>query len=430
MQPRNLTIDSTTVYCPRCHTSHDAVIEREGDRIFGSSRCPAQSDRVMLSGDADLFLALRSKSLCVGLPKPASPKALLSILPITDTCSFRCPICFADSSPQQEPLHLSRAAIITHAREAKSRGSKAVSLSGGEPTLHPEVTQIIRDLSALGLQVDLITNGLRLGTDPGFAKELRRAGLRKVKLQFDSFDPSVHERIRGNRFIEEKKAAARNSVAAGLRLGTVTTVTKLNLGEIGRIVEFGLSFAPALRTIVFQAAAPVGRFNLDHSTLVDKECIVRQLVDCGVVDALSLDDVWPLPRVAPWGLRIHPDCGVNILLSTNKDGRHRLIQELVDIPGLHRRLAHIPLGGTWLSRNLAPMCAILASVHPGKRHALMRGLAGFLFGRGGHGLVVIGIGAFCTPDFLDEQRLAGCATIELTAHGAVSPCACHFGRTS
>ena len=53
---------------------------------------------------------------------------------------------------------------------------------------------------------------------------------------------------------------------------------------------------------------------------------------------------------------------------------------------------------------------------------VVRHLAGVLSGRGGHGMVVIGIGDFCRGGFLDESRIAGCPTRELTAAGAVSPC--------
>jgi organic radical activating enzyme len=428
MSAASITLGETTVRCLRCGLSHPAVIELDDGAAYGRVICPHRPPRARLSGNAELFFALRARSRCVGLPETRARPALISLLPITDHCNFRCPVCYAAAEPKSKPSYLPVAEIVHRARLARKSGARTISLTGGEPTLHPELRTIIQAVRALGPRVYLVTNGLRLGTEPSLAAALRRAGLTKVKLQLDSFNPATHERLRGNTFIREKIQAARNVVAAGLRLGTIAMMTKLNLPEIGRLIEFGLSLAPALNTIVFQAAAPTGRFELGRDQLVDKEEMLDQLLACGALPDASLEDAWPLPHVEPWSMQVHPDCGVNILVAI-KGGRARLAREFIDLEMLHQRLHALGARTTWSARNLAPLRAILSSTRPGQRAAVLRCLTGFLFGSRHCGMVVIGVGAFCCSGFLDEQRLAGCATAELTARGSVSPCA-WYSQTS
>ena len=148
-------------------------------------------------------------------------------------------------------------------------GAWSVSLMGGEPTVHPQLLEIIRGIrEQVGLRVALASNGLLFGTDSRFAVRLKEAGLAKVNLQFDTFKEDVHQVLRGNTFVPEKITAAENIIEAGLSLGTITTVTTLNLGEMKDIVEFGLSYSPQLSTITFDAATQAGRYELDDGTLV------------------------------------------------------------------------------------------------------------------------------------------------------------------
>ncbi len=414
-------VQSTRARCLECGATHEARIEQEGAEVYGTTTCPRHRDRILLSKNAELFRVIRAKSRCLNAPERASQAALISLLPVTDDCNFRCPICYADAEPRAKPSCLALPEITRRAREARKLGARTISITGGEPTLHPDLPEIIRRARALGFRVLLVTNGLRLGREPGLALQLSRAGLFKVKLQLDALDPAIHEQIRGNSFVEEKLRAAKSCVAAGLRLGTIATVTRLNLREVGSIVQFGLSLAPMLNTIVFQAAAPVGRFEFDRKVLVDKEEILLQLLASNFLPGASLDDVWPLPHVEPWGMRVHPDCGVNLVLFWNR-GEANMAREVMDLEALQDRLHALGGGRKWFSRNLAPLMCILRSARRGRRTLVLHCLAGFLFRPRHHGAVVIGVGGFCSPGFLDEQRLNRCATVELRAGGGVRPC--------
>jgi hypothetical protein len=257
------------------------------------------------------------------------------------------------------------------------------------------------------------------------ARKLKKAGVRQVSLQLDGFRPEVNRLMRGADLAEEKRRAARAVLDAGMALGLVATLTRHNLDELPAIVEFGLSLAPGLRTIIFQAAAPTGRFDLPSSDVVDKEEILAALLESGVIPGAGFSSVRPLPRVASWGMAVHPDCVATLVVLTGRE-RPLMAERFLDFDALHRRFRQMK-GTGWIARNPGALRHLLASARSGCRGKLLRHLAGFATGRGRFGMVIIGVGAYCRSDFLDEARLAGCGTREMTAVGAVSPCRLYLG---
>jgi pyruvate-formate lyase-activating enzyme len=410
----------TRVRCVRCACAHPARIDQVDGRVLGRVRCPEGEKAVPLSSDADLFFAMRERSSCCAPKADVGRRPLLCLLPLTKNCNIRCPVCYVGAGPQDTPTYLPVDEAVKRMQQAREMGARTVSLTGGEAVLHPELHTIIAAARRIGLRVLLISNGLRFAQLPSLARDLKRAGLSRVSMQFDTLRPDVSRLIRGGDFVEDKKRAARTIIDAGLRLGLVVTVTRHNLDEVDAIIAFGLKMAPRLSTIVFQAAALAGRFDLEQRDLIDKEQILARVLAAPSLPEVGLDDAWPLPQVDPWGMALHPDCGVNLIALTG-GARVGMLRDLLDVPGMHRRFRAMQ-GKNWAARNLVPLRHLLGCAWPGRKAALVRHLGGFLSGRGRHGMVVIGVGCFCRPGFLDESRIAGCPTRELTAAGPVSPC--------
>jgi cyclic pyranopterin phosphate synthase len=83
---------------------------------------------------------------------------------------------------------LTPAEIETIGRAAARAGFRKIRLTGGEPTLRPDMVEIVRRLAAVpGIgQVVMTTNGIRL---PGLAPHLRAAGLSRVNVHLDTLNP-------------------------------------------------------------------------------------------------------------------------------------------------------------------------------------------------------------------------------------------------
>lgn len=89
-------------------------------------------------------------------------------------CQFRCPFCQNGGlvlHPEQEEV-FSEEEVLAFLQKRKAM-LEGVCITGGEPTLEPELEQFIRKIKALGYEVKLDTNGYR----PEVLKDLVGKGL-------------------------------------------------------------------------------------------------------------------------------------------------------------------------------------------------------------------------------------------------------------
>jgi len=108
-------------------------------------------------------------------------------------CNQRCLFC---SNPENERT-LSLGDAHEQLKKLKKAGYFGVILTGGEPTLHPELERIVRMSRDEGLHVRMITNG-QCTAEEGVLEELIRAGLQHVHLSVHSARPEVQSYLTSN----------------------------------------------------------------------------------------------------------------------------------------------------------------------------------------------------------------------------------------
>lgn len=119
-------------------------------------------------------------------------------LHLTDRCQLDCKHCLRD--PQQKPKDLPLSVIRTALAEAKRvYKSHQVALTGGEPTLHPELSGVLDAIVENDYTFHLVTNGKRF---EAFLKLVRsKPGclerLTTVNFSLDGADEETHDHIRG-----------------------------------------------------------------------------------------------------------------------------------------------------------------------------------------------------------------------------------------
>ena len=108
---------------------------------------------------------------------------LAQIVP-TRRCNLDCGYC-NEYDKTSEPVPL--AAMLARIDRLADLGTTIITLSGGEPTLHPDLDAIIARIRERGAIATLITNGLLL--TPERIDKLNRAGLDYLQISIDNARP-------------------------------------------------------------------------------------------------------------------------------------------------------------------------------------------------------------------------------------------------
>ena len=99
-------------------------------------------------------------------------------------CNLSCGYCTEfDKVSQPVPANI----LQQRLQKLKSLGTFGISLTGGEPTMHPELPRLIRKCRELGFfRTGMISNGFFLR--PELIEELNRAGLQEMQISIDGVD--------------------------------------------------------------------------------------------------------------------------------------------------------------------------------------------------------------------------------------------------
>ena len=120
-------------------------------------------------------------------------------LSVTDLCNYRCTYCLPDGYiGKAKPDELTLPEIETLAQTFAHSGTRKIRLTGGEPTLRRDLADIIAICRAQPQieSVALTTNAFKLAK---LFPLYRAAGIDKLNISIDSFDPEVFYQITGKR---------------------------------------------------------------------------------------------------------------------------------------------------------------------------------------------------------------------------------------
>jgi len=313
----------TESICPRCRRVLDAeLIDRDG-RVVLSRACPEHGAfEAVVYGDAERYREIqrfdkpgerpleRQTEVERGCPHDCgicpehAQHTCLGIIEVNTACNLDCPICFAESGTGHDPhgysLTLEQVESMLDAFVRAEGEPESVQLSGGEPSIHPQILEMLAAARARGIKLVMLnTNGIRLARDPRFAPALAELGVH-VYLQFDGFDDATQIAIRGRALTEEKLRALERCADAGVSVSLAAAIERdLNEHEIGPIIRFGVAH-PAVTGVFFQPVTHSGRFRVDADPL-DK------LTNSDVIEAVCeqlpewfrADDFVPVPCCSP-----------------------------------------------------------------------------------------------------------------------------------
>jgi cyclic pyranopterin phosphate synthase len=198
-------------------------------------------------------------------------------LSLTESCNFRCDYCLPDgpdcSSRKYEiTLPEVRRLVTAFAK----LGSTKIRLTGGEPCLRKDLTEIIATCKSVpGIEkVAITTNGYRMKRDlPAW----RDAGLDAINVSIDSMDPSTFHLVTGQNKLPEIIEGIDQAVDMDFATVKVNTVLlkQYNGGELPEFLKFIKDRDVALRFIELMRTTDNTEYYQRHH--VSGESIKQQL---------------------------------------------------------------------------------------------------------------------------------------------------------
>jgi 7,8-dihydro-6-hydroxymethylpterin dimethyltransferase len=325
--------------CNVCGRLTGAKVVARGGRVYLQKGCPEHGlTEGLVSSDADWTLRsggyvkpgtiplARSVEKYTGCPASCGlcpeheQHTCVPILEITDRCDLRCPACLVAGRSAWGTGDLSldeaRRALETVLR-CEGRVNM-LTLSGGEPTLHPDLLAIVElaRRPEVGI-VSVSTNGLRLLEDEPLARGLVERGV-VISLQFDGFGEGAGRELRDRPGLGEvKRRIVDKLLAMGARLSlTVTLARGVNEGALGEALAL-LFGSDQVLSVMVQPVAHAGRaardLPWDPLEVLTVPDVVRLLAASsgGVLEAR---DFTPLPCS-------HPTCFALTYLLRTEEGR-------------------------------------------------------------------------------------------------------------
>jgi len=196
---------------------------------------------------------------------------------VTDRCNFRCLYCMPLEGLQWLPKSeiLSYEEIAEVVRQLAPLGLTRLRLTGGEPTIRPDLAVLVRSLHAIPEITDiaLSTNGVKL---PELAPSLRAAGLDRVNMSTDSLRADRITAIARRTIAFDPIASALAAERAGLdpiKLNVVV-MRGINDDEIEDFARLTLDHPWHVRFIELMPVGDMRELTWDHVVPSD-EIIAR-----------------------------------------------------------------------------------------------------------------------------------------------------------
>jgi cyclic pyranopterin phosphate synthase len=156
---------------------------------------------------------------------------------VMDRCNFRCPYCMP-----KEKFHenyrflksqdrLSFDEILRLSRLFAALGVRKLRLTGGEPLLRANLSDLVGDLTMIpGIEdIALTTNGVLLGQH---AVDLHANGLRRVTVSLDTLDPEIFARMSGGfAALDQVLHGIDAAIAAGLAPVKINAVIERGVND-------------------------------------------------------------------------------------------------------------------------------------------------------------------------------------------------------
>jgi uncharacterized radical SAM superfamily Fe-S cluster-containing enzyme len=244
--------------CRECRKIVPARVFFRDSQVWQESLCPdCCNSPALIASDKNWYLTnilkampdhsplTGAKPLKGGCPHDCGPclwhasPCQLPVVSITNACNLRCPICFTynrnDVVYHMPVVEMEKTVdwIIESSEQVD-----LINITGGEPTLHPDILDILRVCKRPEIgRITMNSNGMRLAQDYGLCEQLAELGV-YVILSFNTFDSDICKQLHGQDITERKLRAIDNLKRAGVKITLLNVmIHNVNENAISGILE-------------------------------------------------------------------------------------------------------------------------------------------------------------------------------------------------
>lgn len=195
---------------------------------------------------------------------PHGRKVMKLRVSLLDHCNFRCFYCMPVRTKFQPPsTWLSPERIEALCAALVGYGISEIRLTGGEPTLRPELVDIATRLGKLPLaKLGITTNGLRLAP---LLPDFKRAGITSINVSLDSLDAMTFKAITRNGRLGDVIGAIHKAKAMGFAVKINCVALKgINDKELLDFVQFSKDSGVEVRFLELMTIGQANNYHADH----------------------------------------------------------------------------------------------------------------------------------------------------------------------
>ena len=212
---------------------------------------------------------------------------------VMDRCNFRCIYCMPEEKFHsgfnflKSSERLSFDEILRVTKLFTDLGVSKIRITGGEPLLRVNLSELIGDLSTLEKIEDiaLTTNGVLLKK---YSEELKACGLNRITVSLDSIDPEQFRKMTGGRGkLETVLEGISEALSVGFKQVKINAVIKrgINDDQVIEMVDYFKKQSVIIRFIEYMDVGNLNQWKLNETVGSDE--IIKKLSEKWQLDPLD-----------------------------------------------------------------------------------------------------------------------------------------------
>lgn len=200
---------------------------------------------------------------------------------LTKGCNLKCRHCwiapeYQSSSSNSLPV-MDIGLMQSIIEQAKPLGLVGVKLTGGEPLMHPLISDILELIHSESLNLTIETNGILC--TPGLAEQIKRSANRlSVSVSLDGADAQVHEWVRGVPGSFDAALEGLNNLSrVGVKPQIIMSIMRRNKHQIEQVIRLAEKIGAG--SVKFNPIQPTARGDAMHDAL--ETLTIQELIELG-----------------------------------------------------------------------------------------------------------------------------------------------------